>query len=276
MIHSQLKKIYLRLPKKQGKILKDFYYNELYRVRWIPKNLCTSFIRPFVKNKKIKKLGIFEQNFTSQGGEDGIIKAIFDKIGRTNKFCIEFGIHSTQGNTIHLSRKGWNCLWMDGGRGGKNIKKEFITPKNVEDLFRKYKVPKEFDLLSIDIDSNDYWVWKAIKKYSPRVVVIEYNSNIPPTESKTIKYDINMRWNCIDDYYGASLLALYKLGKSKNYTLIGCNSLGINAFFVRNDLIKNNFQIKSVEEAYNPPKYGRQIRGKYIGYLKSNRQMISV
>ena len=275
MIHEQLKKIYLRLPKKQGKILKDFYYNEFDKLRWVPKNLFVSFMVPFIRDRKIKNLNFFEQKFHSQCGEDGIIKAIFDKIGTTNKFCVEFGMHLYQGNTIYLRKKGWKCLWMDGNGDCERIKKEFITAENVESLFKKYNVPKEFDLLSIDIDSNDYWVWKAIKKYSPRTVVIKYNAHVPPNESKTVKYNLNLK-NDGTDYFGASLLALAKLGKSKGYTLIGCSARGINAFFIRNDLIKNNFKIKNVKELYKPPKYGRQIRGRYAGYPKSNRQMISV
>jgi hypothetical protein len=275
MIHGLLKKVYLRLPKKQGKILKDFYYNEFEKFRWIPKNLFVFFITPFIRNRRIKNLNFFEQKFYSQCGEDGIIKIIFDKIRATNKFCIEFGIWPRQGNTIYLRKKGWKCLWMDGNGDGKKIKKEFIIAENVEKIFKKYDVPKEFDLLSIDIDSNDYWIWKAINKYSPRVIIIEYNAHIPPNESKTVKYDINFK-NDGTDYYGASLLALAKLGKSKGYTLIGCSARGINAFFVRDDLIKDNFKIKNIKELYRPPKYGRQIRGRYIGYPKSNKKMISV
>lgn len=141
---------------------------------------------------------------------------------------------------------------MDANGDGEKIKKEFITAENINQLLQKYRVPREFDLLSIDIDSNDYWVWKAIDNYSPRVVVIEYNSCIPPNESKTIKYDPNARWDGTD-YFGASLLALAKLGKSKGYSLVYCESSGVNAFFVRNDLIKN-----------------------YIGYPKSNRPMVEV
>lgn len=172
--------------------------------------------------------------------------------------------------------KYWDFLHMDCGDNlNPSIKKETVTTENINFLFKKYKVPKEFDLLSIDIDFNDYWVWKAIDGYSPRVVVIEYNASIPPTESKTIIYNPNARWDGTN-YFGASLLALVKLGKRKGYALIGCEKKGVNAFFVRNDLIKNNFVIKNVEELYKPPGYGKKVNGKYTGHPPSNKLMISV
>jgi len=247
----------------------------LARLSWIPKNVFASFAFLFMQNKKMDNLNLFEQKFCSQNGEDGIIKAIFKKIDTTNKFCVEFGIHRFEGNTIFLKRKGWNCLWMDGGGNNEIIKKEFITAENINDILKKYNVPKELDLLSIDIDSNDYWVWKAIAYYSPRVVVIEYNATIPPTESKTVKYDPSMQWD-VSNYFGASLLALKKVGDEKGYTLIACDNSGNNAFFVRNDVVKNYFKIKSVTEVYRPPRYGKKVAGKHIGHHPSDRTMIYV
>jgi len=275
MIHENLKKIYLILPPKLAKFAKNFYYNEFNKTMWMPRNILVSTLRPFLESGKIDNINILEQKFYSQSGEDGIIKTIFNKIKTTNKFCIEFGIHSDQGNTIYLKKKKWKCLWMDGNGDGKLIKKEFITAENIESIFKKYNAPREPDLLSIDIDSNDYWIWKAIKNYKPRVVVIEYNSSIPPTESKAIKYDTNFKFDKTD-YYGGSLLAMQKLGKEKDYTLIACNRIGVNAFFIRNDLIKNNFKIKNIKQIYRPPKYGLRVNGKPIGYPKSKKQMINI
>lgn len=263
MIEKILKTVYNKLSKDQ-KIKAVYYYNLSY---FFHKNIRVNLILLFMRNRKIENINSFEQRYYSQGGEDGIINIIFNKIKTTNKFCVEFGIHSTEGNTIYLKKRGWNCLWMDGNGDGKNIKKEFITAENVNDLFKKYNVPKEFDLLSIDIDSNDYWVWKAIKGYSPRVVVVEYNSSILPTKSKTIKYDPNQVWDGTN-YFGASLLALVKLGKLKGYTLIGCNNWGVNAFFIRNDLVKNNFEIKNIKEIYKSPKY--------LGHPQSSKSMMPI
>lgn len=220
-------------------------------------------------------LSKYEMHILAQHGEDGVIIQLLNLLGTTNKFCVEFGIALQEGNTLILNRDGWKCLWMDGAGDGNLIKIEHITAENINDLFAKYGVPKEFDLLSIDIDTNDYWVWKAISGYSPRIVVVEYNSKIPPTESLSIAYDPNAHW-AFDDYMGASLLAMYNLGKEKGYTLVYCESSGTNAFFVRNDLIKDIFETKSCAELYKPPSYGPIVNGQHTGHRESNRKMIPV
>ncbi len=155
-----------------------------------------------------------------------------------------------------------------------DIKNERITAENIENLFQKYQVPKNFDLLSIDIDYNDFWVWKAISKFHPRVLVIEFNSSVPPTESKVVPYDPNAQWDGTN-YFGASLLALKNLSLEKNYTLLGCDSNGINAFFCKSDLVKN-FKIKDIEDLYRSPKYGEKINGVNIGHPPSSKKMIEI
>ncbi len=225
----------------------------------------------------IYNLNLFEQNFYCQNGEDGILRVIFNRIKPTNYFAVEFGISPKEGNSVYLKKKGWKCLWMDANGDGEVVKREWSTAENINELFIKYNVPYEFDLLSIDVDFNDYWIWKAIdSKYRPRVVVIEYNSSIPPTESKVVKYDSNGRWDGETNYFGASLLALTKLAKEKKYILVCCDSKGVNAFFIREDLIKNNFLIRDIKEIYRSPRYGEKIRGKYVGYKQSKIPMIDV
>jgi hypothetical protein len=274
MIDELLEKIYWKLSKHQRKIVKKYYRGLI----WLPRNLFIFSVRSFMYKEKIDDINLFEQRIYSQNGEDGILKIIFEKIGVTNKFCVEFGVQDgTECNTRYLIEKnGWNFLHMDCGDDlPVLIKHEIVDAGNINFLLEKYKVPKEFDLLSIDIDFNDYWIWKAIDRYSPRVVIIEYNASIPPTDSKTVEYDQNVFWDGTN-YYGASLLALVKLGKRKGYTLIVCENRGVNAFFVRNDLIKNNFAIKSIEELYKPPRYGKKVNGTYIGWPPSDKLMIDV
>jgi hypothetical protein len=255
------------------------YLQELLnRTRWFVKNSWVFLIRSLIGKSTIRSMNLFEQRFYSQNGEDGILKIIFDRIGSKNRFCVEFGVRDgKECNTRYLiEKKGWSFLQMDcGDHDAQQIKKEKITAENINSLFEKYEVPVEFDLLSIDIDSYDYWVWKAINGYSPRVVVMEYNASIPPSRSLTVPYDSNMSWDG-SDYFGASLLALARLGTSKGYTLICCESEGINAFFVRNDLLGKNFEIKSVEEIYRPPHYGEKVKGKYKGHPASNKPMMDV
>lgn len=238
--------------------------------RRLSQNRCT------IGNDLICDINRFEATLYSQCGEDGILDAIFYKIGTTNKFFVEFGVQDgIECNTRFLQEKRrWSGLLMDGGDNNPTfIKKEFITVENINVLFKKYDVPYEFDLLSIDIDGNDYWVWKEIQEsYSPRVVVIEYNAAIPPTESKTIEYISDFRWDGTN-YFGASLLALDKLAKQKGYTLVGCNEIGGNAFFVRNDIIKGNFIITDIGEMYKPPIWTKDGN---IGHPPSDKKMVEV
>jgi hypothetical protein len=256
------------LNMKKGTFLwKALFWRRLpWRYRKHIKTILFWLFWNILRYKGVKNINLFEDKIYSQNGEDGIIQMIFNKIGVTNKFFVEFGIHPNQGNTIYLKKeKGWKGLWIDGNGDGKDIKKEFITKENINKLFDKYNVPNEFDLLSIDIDGNDYYIWKSIRN-SPRIVVIEYNASIPPNQSKAIKYDPMHKWKS-DDYFGASLLALVKLSKKKGYTLIGCDKRGINAFFVRNDLIKNNFLVQDINKLFKPSGYP---------HPKSDRIMIDI
>lgn len=205
-----------------------------------------------------RRIAFIEHREYSQNGEDGIIAAIFGMIGTTNKYYVEFGVEDgVECNTRFLSKhKGWKGLLMDGSHSNPslNLHREFITAENIEELLQKYDVPKEFDLLSIDIDGNDYWVWKAITHFSPRLVIMEYNACIPYEPAVTIPYDAAFQWDKTD-YYGASLSALVSLGKEKGYTLIGTDPNGVNAFFVRHDLIKGHFHLQSPENIYRPASF---------------------
>ena len=156
----------------------------------------------------------------------------------------------------------------------RDIKIEKVTAENIQNLFQKYNVPKNFDLLSIDIDFNDYWVWKSIVDYSPRVVIIEYNSSVSPTESRVVPYDPEAKWDGTN-YFGASLLASRNLGMTKGYTLVGCDSCGVNAFFCKNELL-HGIKIKNIHDLYRPPKYGEIVNGVPIGHPPSKMKMIEI
>lgn len=213
-------------------------------------------------------LSKFEKKVFSQNGEDGVIEKIFNEIGTTNSYYVEFGVENgLECNTRYLrEKKNWKGLLMDGGYANPaiNLKKEFITRENITSLFVKYKVPSEFDLLSIDIDYNDFYVWNAIKDYKPRVVVIEYNSTHLPNEDKIVVYNAKGRWDGTN-YFGASILSLTRLAKKKGYTLVYANNNGVNLFFVRNDLLK---KLKTpfkdagnINLIYRPPTYGNGPNG---------------
>lgn len=206
-----------------------------------------------------------------------MLEAIFGMIGTTNRFGVEFGVEDGIECNMRalLKHHKWKGLLMDGSNESPErfLSKEFITAENIESLFQKYNVPEEFDLLSIDIDGNDYWVWKAIEHFRPRVVIMEYNAHIPPSEAKTIPYNASFQWDKTQ-YYGVSLKALEKLGREKGYTLIATDPHGVNSFFVRDELIAGNFVKRSLEEIYRAPNF----KGKGISHPPDvqNRPWVTV
>lgn len=209
----------------------------------------------------------------SQNGEDGLLLYIFSEIGTTNKTTIEFGIgNGKQCNSANLILNfGWQSLLIEGNKSGTEaadkyynshpstrnnqvkIVNAFITKDNINELFSSSGVTGEIDLLSVDIDGNDYWVWEAIEVVQPRVVVIEYNASLGPERSVSVNYDPSFyRYDKHPSgwYHGASLKALTKLGSAKGYKLIGCDSYGVNAFFIRSDIKTNTLKEIEPDEAY--------------------------
>ena len=227
---------------------------------------------------KVNNLNYFERKVFSQNGEDGLLQYIFIKIKTTNKYFIEIGAgDGGENNSHYLLKLGWRGLQIDGKKS-IGIKNHFVTAQNVEKFFKENNVPNNFDLLSIDIDGMDYWVWKAITNYHPRVVVIEYNASVSPINSTVVPYNPHFVWDDTD-YFGASLGALNKLALSKGYQLVATNSNGINAIFVNNvDVKKILLSPMSVSEIYHPPKFRLQTDGTLGGHPQSHRltQMISV
>jgi hypothetical protein len=176
----------------------------------------------------------------AQFGEEAIFDYIFQNIGTTNKFLVDFGASSLNlglSNSKYLLENGWTGLLMDGKSDGNPlIKEEFITAENICDLFAKYNTPKEFDLLSIDIDGNDIWVLeKLLGAYSPRVIINEFNGCIPVGVSKAIKYNPSHSWG-ENDYYGGSFTAFTKLGAKFGYTFVH-QVATTNMIFVRQDIV---------------------------------------
>ncbi len=219
---------------------------------------------PFVLSATEIDLAEYESSFYSQNGEDGVLAKIFEVIKPTSRFCVEFGAYNgvTGSNTYLLRRQGWDALLLDRmfENPQMHLYKEFITAENINALFERYGVPEDFDLLSIDIDYNDFYVWKSLDaKYRPSVVVIEYNASHPPDKDRIVKYK---PYYCGDgtNYYGASILALYRLGRKKGYSLVYADEKGVNLFFIRDDLLKTcNVTFKNtnhVEKIYRPPHYG--------------------
>ncbi len=205
--------------------------------------LCITFQVAYIQSEKID-LYPYEKRLISQFGEDGVIEKIFSLIGTTNQYYVEFGAGDGHfcSNTKYLREKyGWQGLLLEGSYTDNlniNLHKEFITAENICSLFRKYNVPQEFDLISIDIDRNDFYVWKSLSEfYRPRVVIIEFNKLFNPTDDKVIIYSPQATWNG-GEYTGASILAMFNLGKKFGYSLIYQPRESVNLFFIRDDVLE--------------------------------------
>jgi len=207
-----------------------------------------------------------------ESDEDGIIAEIFRRIGVENKVFFEFGVGDGRANnTLNLLLGGWHGYWIDGSAefvaqinvhladyiqsGRLHVLNQFITRDSINRQISQLGIPSAIDLLSIDIDGNDYWVWQAIQAISARVVVIEYNATLRPPHSLVMRYNESNRWNG-SNYFGASLTALEKLGREKGYSLVACNYTGVNAFFVRDDLLGEHFLPPfAADTHYEPARY---------------------
>lgn len=206
-----------------------------------------------------KRLEKFGYKVYSQNEEDGIIAEIFERIGYTNKFFVEFGVQDgLECNTHFLLFQGWSGVYIEGSaqycekirqnfkipieKSQLTLLNSFITAENINELIggTKAKEIYEVDLLSIDIDGNDYHVFNAINVIKPRVVVIEFNVKFPPPLEYIMPYDPTYVWDGTDTH-GASLESLSKLGAKKGYRLVGTDLCGVNAFFVRDDLCGDKF-----------------------------------
>ncbi len=195
-------------------------------------------------------LSVFELRCFSQHGEDGVIAELLARVGAGPGFFVEFGIETgREGNCVFLADVlGWEGLFIEADEGDYSelaakyeatgrvtTQNAAVTPANVESLFAAAGVPPEPDVLSIDVDGQDYWIWEALEAYRPRIVVIEYNAVLRPGRRLVQPLGYDRGWDGTD-YFGGSLDALCDLADRKGYRLVHTDLASINAFFVRADL----------------------------------------
>ena len=188
----------------------------------------------------------------SQNGEDGILSALLHAIGDSPEYFVEFGVQDGgECNTRFLAEfLGWTGVYFEPHppsfdvlaaryrhRAGVEVRPDAVTPANVADLFTGADVPARFGILSIDVDGQDYWIWKALPdRFRPDVVVIEYNSSHPGAVSVVEREGLAFE-DIRCDTFGASITAVEELGAAKGYELVHCDATGVNAVLVASELL---------------------------------------
>ncbi len=205
----------------------------------------------------------------SQFGDDGIIQWLVARLPGLPRRFIEFGVEDyTEANTrFLLVNNAWSGLVMDGSKANitrlhrrpwfwrhdLDARAHFLTCDNVDAILGEWAGDAGVGLLHIDVDGNDYWLWDAIASVTPGVVIMEYNAVFGAERPITIPYDAEfrrLRAHHSGQYFGASLAALDRLAQRKGYALVGCNSAGNNAYFVRRELLGESIRERGVAEAY--------------------------
>jgi hypothetical protein len=219
----------------------------------------------------------------SQNGEDGVLLWIFGAIGMTNRRAVEIaagdGIECNSANLI--INHGWTGLLVDGDADNVRRGREFyarcrdtaiwppvfvhawVTKDRVNQLLRDHGFVGEIDLLALDLDGVDYWIWEALDCVTPRVVVVEYQDIWGPDAAVTVPYRDDFRAEFGPygpEYAGASLGAFVKLGRQKGYRLVGCERYGFNAFFVRRGLAEDVLPEIAPAECFKHPKVQHGMR----------------
>lgn len=193
--------------------------------------------------KRSDWLSLHRRDVTSQSGEDGVIEKIFDVIGETNRWCVEFGAGNgiLYNNTYNLlANRGWSGVQIEadprdyarlaGLHAGNprviclNAKLAIDGPHSIDNILSSTPVPPDLDLISIDVDGADYHIWDSMERYVPRVVLIEYNFTIPPDIDFVQPRDMRLK-------QGSSILSLTRLARKKGYALVSMTDY--NAFFVQ-------------------------------------------
>jgi hypothetical protein len=219
----------------------------------------------------------------SQWGEDGIIQYLLRHIEIDKKIFVEFGVQDyRESNTrFLLVNNNWSGVVLDGNSADitsiKNSRiywaydikavQSFITRENINEVLAENGIKGEIGILSIDIDGNDFWVWRALTVVNPVIVIVEYNHRFGKEAAVTIPYDeafdrTRSQHSLI--YFGASLKALCWLAARKGYAFVGCSSYGVNAFFVRKDKKPDYVKEVTAEEGYAQGKFSEILSAEQV------------
>ena len=241
--------------KERRKLLQQFDAARWTDAKWrkIFNNQISALVRriclPLDKLAPPYDLNAKRFRLRSQNEEDGILFALLDYTGWGGRRFVEIGSGKSGGSSAALARDcGWSGLMIElsaaavelarrklEGNRGVTVIAARVTPGNVDQLLEAHGSGGDVDVLAIDIDSYDYWVFSALTVARPRVLVLEYNALFGPTRRVTIPCDQPLE-DTPKGYHGASLAALTALAESKGYRLVTCENTGVNAFFLREDV----------------------------------------
>ena len=209
----------------------------------------------------------------SQFEEDGKLLFIFSVTGMKSKCFVEIGSDDgVNSNSANLYFNfGFHGLFIDGNpksiRRGRRFfstyphpwlyKPKFVcakvTRENINGLIEDAGIKGEIDLLSIDIDGNDYWIWDALEVIDPRVVIIETHNEFG-MNNIVVPYDPDYFFPGKHPvYHGASPVAMTKMANRKGYRLVGANELGFNFIFIKNGVADEQIPEVSVESVLQHP-----------------------
>jgi hypothetical protein len=240
-----------------------------YTVETMLANLCWDQLMRDPRYADPLRLQRFGGKTYCQNDEDGILAEIFRRVGTESRRFVEIGVQDgRECNTLALLMRGWRGAWVEADaahvadarrifaqlteEGRLEIREAFVTVENAAALVGEGPL----DLLSIDIDGNDWHVWNALD-VRPRVVMVEYNASWAPPVDAVMEYRADYCWTDDgDNRAGASLSAFERLGRTKGYALVGCSASGVNAFFVRDDLAEGRFLAPfDAATHFEPPRY---------------------
>lgn len=249
-----------------------------------------AFVREILKDVRYedpKRLERFGYCVASQNEEDGMLAEVFRRIGTTNRTFFEFGVGSgVQNITFHMLLNGWSGWWIEINQpklafmrqyfagaisDGRLVLSDFhIDADNINSVCDQLNIPEEIDLLSIDIDGNDYHVFERMSRVRARVVVLEYNPLYPPPMRLVAAYDPGYSYS-EETYIGASLQSLTDLAEAKGYQLVGTSISGINAIYVLKDLAGEKFASPSSPmHLYHGPRYQLSYTGGFGAGIRAN------
>jgi hypothetical protein len=283
---NMIKKIYnlfkgLNIIASQALRSRNFYDDQLNDIKKDKILLGKIMSRLNSQLSGVKNLNEVEFQVYSQWGDDGIIQYLINKLDIPHKTFIEFGVENyKESNTrFLLINDNWSGMVIDGSEENVKFIREdllswgyelyakaaFITKDNINNLlseFLSFGYDKEIGILSVDIDGNDYYVWDAITVVNPVIVIAEYNSVFGSDKPWSVPYDpsfVRTNAHASKLYYGSSLMSLCDLAEKKGYRFVGCNLAGNNAYYIRNDKVKD-LPVVTLEKGFIASKF-REYKG---------------